>query len=78
MQNVDVMAAFGRNGTMLPKVFRYGNQTYRVENVSLAHSIRKGASKVLVFNVADGANHWTLIYDSENLLWKLDDGINEQ
>ena len=72
MENLEVVASFADGGKFKPTIFKYGQKIYRVKNINLFHTIKRGAERQYIFNVSDGANNWVLIFDTENLQWSLE------
>ena len=72
METVDVIATFTKDG-VFPRILKLGKRSYKIMNVNLIHSIKEGAVRIYFFSVSDGANSWKLGFNTENLMWWVED-----
>ena len=59
--------------TAYPKAIVWKNRLYAVRKVGLAHKFRKGRTLYHVFSVISGNTFLRLIFDTENLNWRLEE-----
>lgn len=71
-ENVEVIVSFGQNG-IFPRVIKWGKHRYKITKVNLVHTIKEGAVRIYFFSVSDGANAFKLGFNTENLLWWVED-----
>lgn len=67
---VKVWAVFDEHRVM-PKVFEWGNQTYKIERLMHVYSTYQGRERVHYFSVTDQGNFFRLALYGENLKWYL-------
>ena len=68
----------GERGVPVPRWVRWDQKTYRVEEVGLYHTVRKGNRKIHVFSVNVGTLDMRLEIDGETLaatLTEVSDGL---
>ncbi len=70
-ENVEVTTLFKDNGVPIPKRFKYGSRVYDIDKVNLVHSIKRGARRIIVFNVTDRGGDHVLIFDTHTLKWEM-------
>ena len=72
MSHIEVVAKFTASGGLAPEYFKDGNREYKINSVNLVRSVRRGARRIIVFNVSDEGGEHILIFDTENLKWQLE------
>ena len=72
-ESIEVVAAFNKSGHPQPTIFKYGQKVYRVQKINLFHSIKQGASRILIYNIVSEGNNWVLSFNNDNLRWTLQD-----
>lgn len=72
MEFVDVIVSFGKSG-VFPRVIKWGKRTYKILQLNLVHTIKKGAVRIYFFSVSDGTNAFKLGFDTETLQWWVED-----
>ena len=56
-----------------PKWVKWKNRVYKIDKVGLHHTYKEGKILFHVFSVISGALFMKLIFNTENLLWKLEE-----
>ena len=69
---IEVTTLFKNGGPPIPKSFKWGSRIYNIRKINLFHTIKKGATRILVFNVSDDGGDRTLIFDTLTLRWSLE------
>lgn len=70
---IEVATLFKDSSMPIPKWFKYGQQIYKISGVNLVHAIKRGAKRILVFNVTDDGGGHTLVFDTESLKWTMEE-----
>ena len=70
-ESIEVITRFKNSGLPVPQSYRSGQKEYSILRVNLVHSIKRGATRVLIFNVSDEGGDHTLIFDTGSLKWEL-------
>lgn len=69
---VEIIATFGKSG-VFPRILKLGQHSYKIMNVNLIHTIKEGAVRIYFFSVSNEANSWKLGFNTDNLMWWVED-----
>ncbi|MBI4050851.1 MAG: hypothetical protein HY396_02660 [Candidatus Doudnabacteria bacterium] len=72
MEAVDVIVSFTKEG-VFPRIMKWGKRRYKILKVNLVHAIKEGAVRIYFFSVSDGTNAWKLGFNTESLVWWVED-----
>lgn len=56
-----------------PKWVKWKNRVYKIDKVGLHHTYKEGKILFHVFSVVSGSLFMKLVFNTENLLWKLEE-----
>lgn len=70
-EQVAVVAIF-KNGRVLPYSFSWRGRKYKVEQINLEHSERRGDDLLFCFSITASGNSYELSLDSRHLVWTLE------
>lgn len=73
-QAVDVIATFRQAGhavKAMPVQIQWNNRDVKIEQLGLCHPVRHGSRLCYIFDVSDGANDYSLEFDTTTLKWTL-------
>lgn len=69
---IEVLVSFKKDG-IFPHILKWGTKRYKILKVNLVHAIKEGAVRIYFFSVSDGVNAWKLGFNTENLVWWVED-----
>ena len=69
-EKIDVLVDFSKNKAK-PLYFRWGKKRYWVKKINLIHVSKEKGRKFYHFSVSDNANYFKLIFDAEDMIWRL-------
>lgn len=72
IETVEVIVSFDRNG-VFPRILKWGKHRYKILKVNLVHTIKEGAVRIYFFSVSDDTNAWKLGFNTETLIWWVED-----
>jgi hypothetical protein len=67
---IEVLCAYVK-GKALPLYFRWHDRRYKIDQVNLVHSQRRGRDKLYFFSVSNSKNYFKLCHDTEKNSWNL-------
>ena len=73
-EGIDVIATFkNKDGkvVVMPSVMRWRGRNVKLTTLGLYHPMRRGARLYYVFDMSDGANDYSLEFDTVELTWRL-------
>lgn len=73
-QPVNVIAQFrqvGQAAKAVPLQFCWNGRNIKVAQLGLCHPVRHGSQLYYIFDVSDGANDYSLEFDTTTLKWTL-------
>lgn len=75
-EKIDVLVDFSKN-KVRPLYFRWGNKRYWVKQINLIHISKEMGRKFYHFSVSDSVNYFKLIFDAEDMVWRLSEVYSE-
>ncbi len=70
-ERIDVLA-WCKNGSILPRMFIWGNKKYRIKKVTYTWRERQGQETISYFSVDTGTGLYQISFNSVSLGWRLD------
>lgn len=75
-QPTEVIAKFTKQGAE-PVVFKYAGKKWIVEKVNLVYEKRSGDGKLVYFSVTSQSNYFKLVFETNNLRWRIEEVYSE-
>lgn len=73
-ETIDVVAIYNKHHSMMvPKKFSWHGSEYIISKLGYYHRVRKGRTIIHLFHVTDGNTDFCLSFNSENLIWQLEE-----
>ena len=69
---IEVIASFSKNG-VAPRIIRWHNRNYLIDQVNLIHTGKEGRTTVYYFSVSDKANYFKISFNTEDLSWRMEE-----
>jgi len=60
-----------------PVIFKYAGKKWLVEKINLVYEKRAGNGKLVYFSVTSQDNYFKLVFDTNNLKWRLEEIYHE-
>lgn len=71
-ETISVIASFGLPYRVRPVRFRWTGRLFEVKDITYSWVTKEGAVRVYHFSVWDGKTLYELTFDTESLLWKIE------
>jgi hypothetical protein len=75
-QPTEVITKFTKNGAQ-PLIFKYAGKKWIVEKVNLTYEKRTGDGKLVYFSVTSQSNYFKLVFETNNLRWRIEEVYSE-
>ena len=69
-EKIDVMVDFSKN-KVRPLYFYWGNKKYQIKQIKFIQVTKEMGRKFYHFTVTDSINYFKLIFDADDMLWRL-------
>ena len=73
---IEVIVTFTQKGPK-PYALKWGKKNYIVEKINLVYEQKTGDGKLVYFSVTSQANYFKLVFDTNTLLWHLEEVYHE-
>lgn len=69
-ERIEVAGVYAQ-GRFFPKKFKWKNQIFKIDQVTLVSELKDGLTKKRLYSVQSGPNVYRLIFDREGETWSL-------
>ncbi len=71
-ETISVVASFGQSYRIKPVRFNWSGRLFEIKEITYAWETREGKKNIYHFSVTDGGSLYELTFDTDSLLWKLE------
>ena len=75
-QKIEVVMIFKKDEAV-PYFLKWNNRHYKIEKVNMVNKFWRGETLFYHFYVSDDANTFKLLFDTETLIWRLEEVYSE-
>ena len=71
-ETISVIASFGRSHRIKPVRFNWSGKLFEIKEITYTWKTEEGKNNIYHFSVTDGRSLYELTFDTNSLLWRLE------
>jgi len=71
-ETISVIASFGQSYRVRPVRFNWSGRLFEIKEITYTWKTKDGKKTIYHFSVSDGKSLYELIFDTDSLLWRLE------
>jgi hypothetical protein len=71
-ETISVIASFGRSHRIKPVRFNWSGKLFEIKEITYTWKTMEGKKNIHHFSVTDGRSLYELTFDTDSLLWRLE------